>query len=126
MYELVHAERDAIRVIFYQNWLEAKQIDCCRFDTRIFIPFKPDQLASMQADLTDFKNNGYQLADAHFVPAQWLFDLIVLTKRYPLAHHRLQFALKENISVEKFASGLAIAFCQEWKQIKEATKDDSA
>jgi hypothetical protein len=125
MYELVHAERDAIRVIFYQNWLGAKEIVSYRFDTRLFIAFNPIRLASMQADLTDFKNQEHQLADAHLVPAQWLFDLIVLTKRYPLAHHRLQFALKEDISVEKFASGLAIAFCQEWRQIKEATKDDS-
>jgi hypothetical protein len=120
LYELVHQERELTPcLLLYPHWLDDQEIVYYQFQTRIFIKFAPTQLASMQADFTRFRNAGNQIQGAHFVPADWLGSLIQLTKRYPLAHHLLVSAQKNQTSVEGFAHDLAIGFCQEWRAIKD-------
>lgn len=120
-YELVYpgADRYLSCLIQYQEHQEAVDCKCYRFERRLFLVFPPSALAAKQADLTAFRNihPGY-LHDAHFVPARWLGDALVLCERYPAAHKQLQLAIVD-LSVEEFLLNLARVFCCEWQAIKK-------
>jgi hypothetical protein len=127
MYEIIahgYVQAETVRQ-FQDFFMQDNNKKVLIFNTRIFVDIPNRELLHFQAGVElaiDLHDRQHPFKGANYIPAPWLKQAIVLTKRYPAAHKQLQYAQENNLTVEVFLTNLAIAFCKDWQTVLDDRK----
>lgn len=112
MFELIYDRHDPKAFNKYKEYISSKNKEVHIFQDRIFLDISEQQILVYLGGAKLF------LVDCNprLTSANWLKQIVVLTHRYPSAHHQLKIAIEQDLSVEEFVSNVAKSFCDDWKK----------